>query len=226
VKKNSEMSPRMLVLGLDAADPSLIEKWSDEGILPTLSFLRKESAWIHLSHNGAIPSASVWPSIYTGTQPGKHGIYHGVQMEPGQQKVDRVKPSQCGQPPFWRTLDSDGKRSIIMDVPFNYPLKNFNGTQILDWGTYERNYESHSLPGEVLTEISRRFSAYPFGAEMSRDAPSSVRHFSRARAQLLAGAALKGNVIKWLISSRPWDFLMAVFSEIHFRLSTLNPEHR
>ena len=33
----------MLVIGLDAADPALIEKWSDEGILPT-SFLEERTA--------------------------------------------------------------------------------------------------------------------------------------------------------------------------------------
>jgi predicted AlkP superfamily phosphohydrolase/phosphomutase len=100
-------------------------------------------------------------------------------------------------------------------VPFSYPLKDFAGTQILDWGTYERNYESHSLPGEVLTKISERFPAYPFGEEMSRDVPSGISDFSRVRAQLLAGTALKGNVIQWLMSRQPWDFLMAVFSETH-----------
>jgi predicted AlkP superfamily phosphohydrolase/phosphomutase len=205
----------MLVLGLDAADSTLIEKWSDEGILPTLRFLRTKGACVSLTHDRPIPSASVWPSIYTGTYAGKHGIYNSLQIEPGKQELDLVKPNQCAQPPLWRILDENSKSSIIMDVPFNYPLRDFNGIQILDWGSYERHYESHSLPSEILNEISKRFGPYPFGQEMSRDAPSSVRHFARARGQLLAGPTLKGNVVRWLISNRSWDFLMAVFSETH-----------
>jgi predicted AlkP superfamily phosphohydrolase/phosphomutase len=205
----------MLVLGLDAADAVLIEKWSDEGILPTFKFLRKEGTWVSFKHHGPLPSAAVWPSIYTGTHPGKHGIYNGLPLKLGQQAVDFVKPSECAQPPFWQILDINGKRSIIMDVPFNYPVTDFHGIQILDWGTYERNYESHSLPGEILAEISNRFGAYPFGIEMTRDVPTRARHFQRVRRQLLAGVALKGKVVKWWASDRRWDFLMAVFCETH-----------
>jgi predicted AlkP superfamily phosphohydrolase/phosphomutase len=208
-------SARMLILGLDAADPGLIEKWCDENILPTLRFLRAQGAWVRLRHGGAMPSASVWPSIYSGTYPGKHGIYNGLQLAPGRQQVRLLKPTECARPPFWQIIDQTGKASIIVDVPFSYPVKDFRGIQILDWGSYERHYESHSLPREILTEVGERFGSYPFGYEMSRDAPMSMRHFSRARAQLLAGARLKGSVIKWLMSDRSWDLLMAVFSETH-----------
>ncbi|HEY7218964.1 MAG TPA: alkaline phosphatase family protein [Candidatus Binatia bacterium] len=211
----SASSARMLILGLDAADPALIEKWCDEGILPALKFLRAQGAWVRLQHDGAMPSASVWPSIYSGTYPGKHGIYNGLQLAPGKRQVRLLEPSECARPPFWQIIDQSGKASIIVDVPFSYPLKDFRGIQILDWGSYERHYESHSLPREILTEICQRFGSYPFGHEMSRDAPASMRHFSRARAQLLAGAALKGSVVKWLTSDRPWDLFMAVFSETH-----------
>jgi predicted AlkP superfamily phosphohydrolase/phosphomutase len=208
-------APRMLVLGLDAADATLVEKWSDQGELPTLSLLRKRGLWIPLQKNEPMPSAAVWPTIYTGTYPGKHGIYNGLQLERGKQAVALVRPSDSGQRPFWQVLDSSGKRSIIFDGPFDYPLRDFSGIQILDWGTYERHYPAQSSPVQILGEISRRFGAYPFGDQMSRDAPVSIRQFQRARSELLAGVNLKGNVIEWLISHRPWDFLMAVFSETH-----------
>ena len=213
--ERAQRSPRMLVLGLDAADAGLIEKWSDEGMLPTFDFLRKEGVSVSFRHDGPMPSASVWPSIYTGTQPGKHGIYNGLPIKLGQQAVDFIKPSECAQPPFWQVLDRYGKHSIIIDVPFNYPLREFGGVQVLDWGTYERHYDAHSLPGEILTEISNRFGAYPFGSEMTRNVPTRARHLQRVRRQLLAGVALKGRVIRWCVSERPWDFLMAVFCETH-----------
>jgi len=205
----------MLVLGLDAAESSLIQEWCDAGVLPTLAFLRREGAWISLAQDRPIPSASVWPSIYTGTYPGQHGIYNSLQIEPGKQEFELLRPDQAGEPPFWRILDTYGKASIVMDVPFSYPLADFGGIQILDWGCYERHYRSQSSPGEILTEISKRFGPYPFGQEMSRDTPSSHRHFSRVRTQLLAGGTLKGNIIRWLMHNRPWDFFMTVFSETH-----------
>jgi predicted AlkP superfamily phosphohydrolase/phosphomutase len=208
-------APRLVVLGLDAADTNLVEQWSADGILPTFSSLKKSGVWVALEPDRPMPSASVWPSIYSGTYAGKHGIYNGLQLESGGQKVAFVNPSHCAQEPFWRHLDRSGKRSIIMDVPFSYPLDDFAGIQILDWGTYERHYAPHSFPGEVLTQISARFGAYPFGPEMSRDAPARVGHFRRVRKQLMTGVAVKGSAIKWLASTRPWEFLMAVFAETH-----------
>ena len=206
---------RMLVLGLDAADSSLIQKWCDEGILPSLAFLRNEGVWIPLTQNWPIPSAAVWPSIYTGVHPGQHGIYNTLQIEAGKQEFELLRPEQSGEPPFWWHLDRHGKTSIIMDAPFSYPLKDFSGIQILDWGSYERHYQTQTSPQQILAEISKRFGGYPFGQEMSRDTPSSRRHFSRVRAELLTAPPLKGKVIRWLMRDQPWDFLMAVFSETH-----------
>ena len=206
---------RIVTLGLDAADATLIARWIEEGSLPTLRALRDNGVWVSLLHPTAIPSAAVWPSIFTGVLPGKHGIIHNLQFDSNSQTIALTHPSQCFLPPFWRLLDQGGHRSTIVDVPFNYPLSGFAGTQILDWGTYERHYRSHSLPREVLTDIEARFGAYPFGAEMSRDAPWSERRFRRVRAELLQGVRLKGEAIRWLLSGSPWDFFMAVFGETH-----------
>lgn len=211
----SGMSPRMLVIGLDAADPSLIEKWSADGVLPTLKRLRSEGYWVKLRHTGEFTSSSIWPSIYTGTHLGKHGFYHTTQIGPGTKELGLLKPERCGQSPFWRDLDKSGRHSIVVDVPFSYPRADLNGIQISDWGSYERFSEPRSTSREVLTEIDRRFGRYPVGQEMSRNAPVGKRELQRRRTQLLAGAALKGNLIKWLMSNRPWDFFMVVFGETH-----------
>ena len=208
-------SQRMLIIGLDAADPALIEKWSDAGILPTLQHLRSKGAWIRLNHGGEFSSASIWPTIFTGTHPGKHGIYHTVPIMQGDVSFGNLKPEQCGQPPFWCDLERQDKRCILFDIPFSYPRADLNALQISDWGSYERFAPPSSSPGEALTDIVQRFGAYPFAEEMVRDVPVSERDFCRTRAQLLAGTATKGRVVKWLMSNRPWDFFMAAFGEPH-----------
>jgi predicted AlkP superfamily phosphohydrolase/phosphomutase len=208
-------SQRMLIIGLDAADPALIEKWSDAGILPTLRYLRSRGAWIRLNHGGEFSSAPIWPTIFTGTHPGKHGIYHTVQIMQGDASFGNLKPEECGQPPFWCDLERQDKRCVLLDVPFSYPTTDLSALQISDWGSYERFAPPRSSPGEALTEIVQRFGRYPFAEEMVRDFPVSERDFCRTRAQLLAGTATKGRVVKWLMSNRPWDFLMAVFGEPH-----------
>jgi predicted AlkP superfamily phosphohydrolase/phosphomutase len=208
-------SQRMLIIGLDAADPALIEKWSDAGILPTLRYLRSKGAWIRLNHGGEFSSASIWPTIFTGTHPGKHGIYHTVLIMPGTASFGHLKPEHYGQAPFWCDLERQGKRCVLLDVPFSYPRTDLSALQISDWGSYERFAPPRSVPRDVLPEIIARFGRYPFGGELNRDVPLTERELWSTRRQLLVGTALKGNVINWLISNRPWDFLMAVFGEPH-----------
>jgi len=205
----------MAVIGLDAGDLSLIERWSDIGMLPAFARLRREGTWIKLKNRGEFPSMTVWPSIYTGTHPGKNGIYYPVQIGLGMPRLELVKPEQCGQRPFWVHLASGGKRSIVVDVPFTYPIRRLDGLQISNWGSYERYASPVSEPRQGLREIRERFGRYPFGEELSRNAPISHRDFRHVRRKLLCGVPVKGEMIRHLMRGQAWDFFMGVFAETH-----------
>src|SRR6266436_7896099 len=139
----------MAVIGLDAADLSLIEQWSDRGLLPAFARLRREGTWVKLKNRGEFPSTTVWPSIYTGTQPGKYGIYYIVQIAQGKPKLELVGPEQCRQPPFWMHLEAGGKHSIVVDVPFTRPVPGLHGLQLSNWGSYERYGPPMSEPRQA-----------------------------------------------------------------------------
>jgi predicted AlkP superfamily phosphohydrolase/phosphomutase len=205
----------MAVIGLDAADLSLIEQWSDAGLLPVFARLRREGTWIKLKNRGEFPSMAVWPSIYTGTHLGKNGIYYPVQIGRGKSRLQLVRPEQCGPRPFWVYLESHGKRSVIVDVPFSYPIPGLSGLQISNWGSYERYARPVSEPPHGIRVIQKRFGRYPFGEELSRNAPITDRDFHHVRRKLLSGVPLKGEMIRDLMRSQAWDFFIGVFAETH-----------
>ena len=80
------MADRVLVIGLDMGDLALIEKWSLEGFLPTFRSLLAEGMWGELKTTADALHTSSWPTIFTGTLPGKHGVYYPYQPRPGQQQ--------------------------------------------------------------------------------------------------------------------------------------------
>jgi predicted AlkP superfamily phosphohydrolase/phosphomutase len=205
----------MAVIGLDAADLSLIEQWSDRGLLPAFARLRREGTWVKLKNRGEFPSTTVWPSIYTGTQPGKYGIYYIVQIARGKPQLELVGPEQCRQQPLWVHLGACGKHSIVVDVPFTRPVPGLHGLQLSNWGSYERYGPPMSEPRQALNQIRQRFGRYPFGAELSRNAPITDRDFRRVRRKLLSGVGVKGEMIRFLMRDQAWDFFMAVFAETH-----------
>lgn len=80
--RNGPKSPRVLVIGLDAAEIELIGPWVREGCLPHLKALLQEGIWGRLDSTAEMLSGSVWPSIFTGALPGKHGRYYPIQPRP------------------------------------------------------------------------------------------------------------------------------------------------
>ena len=84
------MNEPIILIGLDAGEPTLIERWVKEGHLSTLASLMKKGVWHRLLSGGAILSGSTWVSVLTGISPAKHGagFTHG-QIKPGTYKIRR-----------------------------------------------------------------------------------------------------------------------------------------
>jgi predicted AlkP superfamily phosphohydrolase/phosphomutase len=201
-----------MVIGLDSADADLIERWCKEGYLPTLQSLRQQGTWGRIATTAEVMHVSAWPSMYTGTMPGKHGMYHAYQITAGEQEVHRTKADECGQPPFWKFLDAAGKRCIVMDAFMNYPLEDFRGIQILEYGTWTWFSEPFATPAGVWKELVGKFGHYP-APEHSK--VLSVPEPSGFRKQLMDGAALKARVVRWLMQEKPWDMFFVTFGEPH-----------
>jgi predicted AlkP superfamily phosphohydrolase/phosphomutase len=204
---------RVCVIGVDAADPALVDRWCAEGALPTLDRLRRTATYVALDDATQFPSASVWPTLYSGTHPGHHGFVHPVAMRPGTTTLGTVVPDDAS--PVWSRLSSAGARSIVVDVPFAPLLDGLDGLQVLDWAAYERYSPPRSRPAALLAETVRRAGPYPVQRDLSRDPALGERELRRDHAQLLAGVAVKGAALRWMASHHPWDFFMAAFTEAH-----------
>lgn len=204
---------RVLLIGLDSADAELIGAWADAGFLPAIARLRREGVWGRLGTSAEVMHVSAWPTLYTGTTPGHHGLYHAYQIRAGSQLIHRTEPASCGQPPFWKYLDAAGRRCIVFDAFMDYRLPGFGGIQILDYGTWTWFGEPGSTPAGMLREIRRRFGPYP--APEHSDflrVPDDTRGFAD---QLIAGAGLKARIVQSLMREQAWDFLFVTFGEPH-----------
>ena len=95
---------RVLMIGLDAAEPTLIERWIADGTLPTLRRLRARGSYRRLASSAAWLAGSPWPTFYTGTSPAEHGLYHFLQWHAGRQNMVRPAPDWLPVQPFWRAL--------------------------------------------------------------------------------------------------------------------------
>lgn len=204
---------RVLLIGLDSADAELIERWSDDGTLPALAAMRRAGSWSRIGTTAEVMHVSAWPTLYTGTTPGHHGMYHAFQVRAGHYGVQRTEPQWCAQPPFWQALDAAGRRCVVFDAFMDYPLRNYNGAQILEYGTWTWFGEPGSTPRGLLGDLKHRFGAYPAPEHANLvQVPADPLGF---RDQLVAGAATKARITRALMQEQDWDFLFVTFGETH-----------
>lgn len=205
---------KLLFIGLDAADRELIERWADEGHLPNIARLRSSGIWGSLETTADTVHVSAWPSIFSGVTPDKHGLYHAYVMREGEQAPVRPRPEECPAPFLWKLLSEHGKKSIVMDAFLTCPLRDFNGIQIVDWGSWTWFWGQEILPKQIKDEIQHKFGAYP-AENHSQVGMTPLPDPVGFRERLIQGVAKKTEVARWLIETKPWDFFLVVFGEGH-----------
>jgi len=150
LSKNAK-ARRIIILGLDGLDPSLVEKYIAEGMLPNLKSLAETGTFNRLATTLPSISPVAWSSFQTGVNPGAHNIFDFLSRDkqyylPALASTETVPPSRClkilkwripfSRPeikllrksqPFWKLLGDRGILCNVLRVPITYPADKFKG---------------------------------------------------------------------------------------------------
>ena len=116
------MKPRLLIIGLDGADPSLVfDRFATR--MPCISRLAKAGRYGPLRSTEPPITMPAWVSMFTGLDPGELGLY-GFRNRAGYD----YRPLALSQPPgpveaprVWDTLAASGLTCHVLGVPGTYP---------------------------------------------------------------------------------------------------------
>jgi predicted AlkP superfamily phosphohydrolase/phosphomutase len=227
------MGSRIIAIGLEAAEPDLIEKWCEAGHLPRLAALKDRWPWMRILSTTTVSSGTTWPSIFTGTSPAKHGIaFYHRQLKTGTYRICKKYADQVKREPFWDIFSRTGMRSMIFDVPATRPMKGFNGVHIGGFGVEAPNWKRRPWPPDLVRDIKKRFGAHPL-ERWYQLRPQTLEEWGELQDKLISGACLKGAISKALLEEEPWDFFFTVYSESHWAghyfwhvMDPSHPEHR
>jgi predicted AlkP superfamily phosphohydrolase/phosphomutase len=150
ISKNAR-ARRVVIIGLDGLEPSLVERYIEQGLLPNLAALQSEGSYARLRTTLPALSPVAWSSFQTGVNPGAHNIFDfltrdkryclpqlastetstrersigfmGLSFKRRTSSVVITRKSQ----PFWKILGKHGVFSNIIRVPISYPPEKFNG---------------------------------------------------------------------------------------------------
>ena len=117
------MKKKVIVLGLDGLEPSIVEAMLERGELPHFAQVRAAGTYTRLRTTYPAQTPVAWSSFATGTNPGGHGIFDFVRRDPqtylpdlALSRFERPK-SVFAQPrvvnqrrgvPFWQLLSEAG----------------------------------------------------------------------------------------------------------------------
>lgn len=201
----------VLLLGLDAGDPALVERWTDDGTLRHLARLRSEGTYGRLDSAARYLAGSPWPTFYTGQPPSHHGIYHDFQWR--HESTGYATPAWDWVPalPFWRRLNGE-VRVVAYDVPMTLGCQSATGVEVTGWASHDKLAPPSTHPPDLLDEIRGRFGAWSVKPEAY--GRSSLRELLELRRTILENVERSTELVKWLLG-RPWDLALAVFGGPH-----------
>jgi predicted AlkP superfamily phosphohydrolase/phosphomutase len=206
---------RIVMLGIDGANPALMRQWAGDGTLPNLAALMARGLCGPTENLPGFFIGSTWPSFYTGASPARHGFHYQVQLRPGTYDLYRPEKERLVRiPAFWHYLSQAGKRVAILDVPLTQLESQINGVQTVEWGGHDAVYGFQATPPELASMIRKRFGDHPAGPTCD-GIRKSAADYERFAARLVRGVQKKTELTRYLLGQERWDFFAQVFTETH-----------
>ncbi len=215
---NSNRPRRVLVVGLDSAEPSLIEEWMNDGTLPNLQRLRSRGVYGRLKSSADWLPGSPWPTFYTGTSPSEHGLYETIQWRAGLMKEVQASPEWLPLHPFWRELSEDGFRVISVDSPMTYPPEQVNGIEICGWLTHDsigNLGKTISYPAAEIDRLRNEFGLEPLPVASDKWGVQTIKSLLRMRDELIRATKNLAQLAKTLMIHENWDLFLVAFATLH-----------
>lgn len=228
--KDMMSAQKVVLIGLDACDPALAQKFAAKGVMPNLAKLLETGARAPVENPHGLFVGALWVNFITAVKPERHGFHcwNRIQLENYQYALHT--PDIRDLPSFWAQIADAGKRVGAIDVPHMISGRPINGFELAEWGAHDKHHGLHSYPEALCREVDARFGLHPvLRGEVVYEAHDSapddwVRRAGAVRTpdeecgllqDLLAGAEAKRAMVSALMREQEWDLFVAVFGEAH-----------
>lgn len=207
---------KLIVIGLEAAEISLINQWKNQGFLPHLSRLMDTGSYCRLWSCTEVSSGATWASVNTGTNPGKHGMaFYHRQIQSGTYDIIKKYAEAVAAEPFWIPLAESGHKTAVLDIPETYPAKQYLGDIMVGWGAEGLNYKQCSKPRSLIRDVKKRFGPHPLQGWYQRrpTTPEKWRDFAEV---LVKAARQRSRLYEWLLEKKDYDLFYVGYAELHW----------
>ncbi|WP_240911013.1 alkaline phosphatase family protein [Paludisphaera soli] len=139
---------KVIVIGLDGLEPSLVEPMLARGELPHLARLAEEAGLARVATTAPAQTPVAWSTFATGVNPGGHGVFDFLRRDPKTYRIDSglnhyeqknplLPPKAVNQrrgTTVWDLLSAAGVPSTILRCPCSYPPDRLRGSLLAGMG--------------------------------------------------------------------------------------------
>src|SRR6476659_6783539 len=190
---------KICVLGLDCAAPEIV--FGDERLV---NLRRLMDLGVYGRLESVVPPITVpaWMCMSTSQDPGSLGVYgFRNRTDHSYDKLGFANSASIKALAMWDQLAREGKRSIIMGWPPNYPPRKINGISIGCFLTPDTTKNDFTYPPAFKGKINELVGEYPV----------DVKNFRTDRKDWLKDEIFKMSekhwkVVHWLLKEQEWDY--------------------
>lgn len=207
------MKKTVIAIGLDAADPELLETWMAQGYLKNLKRLREEGSYGRLTNLEYYKAETPWTTFLTGCLPQKTGYWAPFKFYEGSYNVAETQAYDFAEyPPFYAL--GDDYRIAVFDMPQSKLSDQVDGLQVLAWGAHSPQTPSHSLPAPLYDSLNVRYGKHP---ALHRDHGDwwDQAYLNRLKTNLAKGIERRIQICRDWLKQEHWDLFLTVFGETH-----------
>lgn len=165
------MSDRVLLLGLDGITANVLDPAFEAGHMPRLARLLREGACGVLDSTIPPYTPPGWTSIFTGVNPGVHGIF-GFTLGNAQRRDGLVRLDRVRAPALWNAANAQGARTGVFNVPMTYPPPAVDGFAVSGMLTPEgggATPHGYTYPEGLAARILDAVGSYEIDIEVDYD---------------------------------------------------------
>lgn len=199
---------KLIIFGIDAATWDLMDPWLDGGSLPNLAAVIRDGCRAPLRSVVPPITGCAWPTIMTGVNPGKHGMF-GLSSYDTNYQHRPVSNLDRRVPALWDRLAELGLSVGVYNVPMTYPPNEINGYMVSgEMGAVEFD-RSMFRPRELFEELARVVPDYVI-APLKRDDQGYDLDALKRQVEARRKAAV------YLLEKHPVDVFIAVVNYVDY----------
>jgi predicted AlkP superfamily phosphohydrolase/phosphomutase len=194
---------RMLVIGLDCFEPTLLEKWKDD--LPNLAKMMDGGIYGPLESTVPPITVPAWTCMLASKDPGELGIYgFRNRADHSYTKMFIATSRAIKAKRAWEILSEAGRRVALLGVPQTYPPKEVNGVMVTSFLTPSTESQ-YTYPASLKQEIKSWVGDYVLDV---RDFRTEDKDYLLR--QVYDMSEKRFRVARRLLRREDWDFFMMV----------------